>query len=67
MWHIELKKSGNSSSSSESAAQILFPLCAVRQSVLAAAAYLPVQKNNVKLLSSNTLVEGESRPQFNET
>lgn len=54
MRHIELKKSGNSSNSSEAAVQILLLSYTVRQSVLAAAAYFPVQKN-MELLSSITL------------
>lgn len=54
MQQTELKKSGNSSNSSESAVQILLLFSTVRQSVLAAPAYFPVQKN-MKLLSSITL------------
>lgn len=70
MQQTELKKSGNSSNSSESAVQILLLFSTVRQSVLAAPAYFPVQKEHEALIKHYTThfqVEGEYRPQFNET
>lgn len=50
----QIQKSGNSSCSSGSAMQILLLFFTVRQGVLGAAAYFPVQKN-MKPLSSTTL------------